>query len=90
MQTLTTEPAASCVYCYSGSTYAEGPRALDWEGKHYLVDRVETTWRTPEGPAFQVQTKPGSRFALRYHESEDRWTIQELLPLDEDAVEERY
>jgi hypothetical protein len=42
------------------------------------VERVETSWRSPEGPVFQVQTKPGDRFVVRYHESEDRWIVKEL------------
>jgi hypothetical protein len=38
---------------------------------------VEARWRTPQGPAFSVQTETGERFELRYDESDDRWTIEE-------------
>ena len=78
MQTAKNDAEATHVYCYSGSTYAEAPRALDWEGKHHIVSRIEASWRTPKGPAFQVQTKPGNWFVLHYHEAKDQWTIKQL------------
>jgi hypothetical protein len=68
---------ADSVECYSGHTYAQEPRALVWRGCHFAIDHVEARWRTPQGPAFSVQTETGERFELRYDESDDRWTIEE-------------
>jgi hypothetical protein len=70
--------AAESVECYSGHTYAQEPRALNWEGHRYLVTSVEARWRTPDGPAFRVRTAPGQRFDLHHHELGDRWTITDL------------
>ena len=48
-----------------------------WQGARCEVTQVEGRWRTPEGPAFQVQTDRGGQFELHYHELEDRWTIKQ-------------
>ena len=69
--------SADSVECYSGHTYAQEPRALTWQGRHFVIDLVEARWRTPEGPAFSVQTGTGERFKLHYDEVDDRWTIEE-------------
>jgi hypothetical protein len=74
-----TELSVERVECYSGHTYAQEPRAVIWQGRRYPVDCVEQRWRTPEGPAFRVRAEPEGVFDLRYHELEDRWTIQ-MLP----------
>ena len=70
--------AGRIVECYSGHTYAQEPRAVIWQERRYPVLHVEQRWRTAEGPAFRLQTEPGERFELHYHELEDRWTIQML------------
>lgn len=69
---------SSAVECYSGYTFAQEPRAVIWQGQRYAVAVVEQRWRTPEGPAFRVRAEDGSRFELRYHESDDSWAIGEL------------
>ena len=43
------------VECYSGHTYAQEPRAFEWEGLRYQVGRVVKRWRTPAGPCFRVE-----------------------------------
>ena len=76
-----TEPGAGRVECYSGHTYAQEPRAVVWQGCRSPVARIEGHWRTPEGPAFIVETDRGTRFELRYSELGDVWTIQPLSGL---------
>lgn len=49
--------------------------------------RIERRWRTPEGPAFSVDTDQGIPFELHYSELEDVWTIQALAELDSEAPE---
>ena len=53
-----------------------------WQGRRYPVSRIERRWRTPEGPAFCIRTKPGQRFELLYHEVQDRWLIRVLPEID--------
>jgi hypothetical protein len=43
------------VECYSGYTYAQEPRAFEWHGRRYEVERIVKRWRTPSGPAFRVE-----------------------------------
>jgi hypothetical protein len=71
-----TELDADGVECYSGYTYAQEPRVVIWQGGRYPVACIEERWRTPDGPAFRVQSESGLRFELHYGELEDRWTIK--------------
>ena len=66
------------VEVYSGSTYAEEPRALVWQGQRYRVARIEQRWRTPEGPAFHVTTERGDRFEIHYQIRQREWSIRPL------------
>jgi hypothetical protein len=71
------------VECYSGHTYAQEPRAFEWEGQTYQVGQVVKRWRTPAGPCFRVEVAgisnlqpPISNFVdLTYLESTDQWTM---------------
>jgi hypothetical protein len=71
------------VECYSGHTYAQEPRAFEWEGRRYRVERVVKRWRTPTGPGFRVevasisnlQSPMSNLFDLTYLESADQWTM---------------
>ena len=68
------------VECYSGYTYAQEPRAVEWRGQRYEVERVVKRWRTPTGPAFRVEVaglkSQISRLVdLHYLEIEDKWTL---------------
>ena len=65
------------VECYSGHTYAQEPRAFVWHGERHIVQKVEWTWRTPEGPGFRVRTEDGSLFELAYDEQTDEWAIHD-------------
>ncbi len=72
-----------CVECYSGYTYAQEPRAFEWEGRRYDVERIVKRWRTPAGPCFRVEVAGisnlqslNSNFVdLTYLESTDQWTM---------------
>ena len=75
------------VECYSGHTYPQEPRAVVWQGRRFPVIRIERRWRTPEGPAFCVETEPGIPFELHYGELDDLWAIQPLSDLDADPPE---
>jgi hypothetical protein len=66
------------VICYSGHTYAERPKSFEWAGKKYEVEVVEKGWRDPGSRLFQVMTKDGKRFRLRYDELEKEWSLVEL------------
>lgn len=67
------EPAE--VECYSGYTYAQEPRSFAWRGQRYVIDQVERSWHSPEGPGFLVRTEIGERFRLIYCLRSDRWLV---------------
>ena len=75
--------ASVYVECYSGHTYAQEPRAFEWEGRRYDVERIVKRWRTPAGPCFRVEVtsisdleSPVPKFVdLTYLESTDQWTM---------------
>jgi hypothetical protein len=82
-----TEQDTDRVECYSGHTYPQEPRVVVWQGRRLAVVRIERRWRTPEGPAFSVDTDRGIAFELHYSELEDVWTIRALAALDPEALE---
>jgi hypothetical protein len=43
------------VECYSGYTYAQEPRVVEWQGQRYEIKRILKRWRTPQGPGFRVE-----------------------------------
>ena len=75
------------VECYSGYTYAQEPRAFEWQGRQYTVVRVVKRWRTPTGPTFRVEVAARDSQVsnlephlpnlvdLQYRELEDTWTM---------------
>ena len=65
--------AGSQVECYSGSEYAEYPRAFDWQGQRLEVEEVLQRRRTPSGKAFRVQVADGQVFDLFYDEMSQAW-----------------
>jgi len=67
------------VECYSGYTYAQEPRAFTWHGQRYVVQAVERAWRTPEGPHFLVRAEEGGVYELAYDETEDKWSLKEVM-----------
>ena len=58
-----------------------------WQGRRYAVAGIERRWRTPEGPAFQVETELGIPFELHYRELEKAWAIQPLAAGDPDTLD---
>ena len=63
------------VECYSGANYAERPIAVQWQGQRRMVVQVLRSWRTPQGPAFDVVVLDGRKFRLAYDESSDTWQV---------------
>ena len=66
------------VECYSGSTYAERPIALQWDGMRVEIADVEERWRIPGELCFRVRALDGRRFALYYDELNIDWKINEV------------
>ena len=67
------------VWFYSGYTHAERPKSFIWEGQVQEVEKVESAWRGPDEKCFRVRTKENRIFELCYRESEDKWSVIELL-----------
>jgi len=63
------------VECRSGTTYAERPTALYWEGDRLEVEEILAQWRTPRGRVFRVLVTAGRIFELAYEEAVDRWMV---------------
>jgi hypothetical protein len=88
------------VECYSGYTYAQEPRVVEWRGQRYEIKRILKRWRTPQGPGFCVEVagisslpwptrqgrqSPISRLVdLTYWEIEDKWTMTVPILIQED------
>jgi hypothetical protein len=68
------------VICYSGSEYAEAPRALLLDGQRLEVAQVLASWRTPQGKGFRVQAAGGAAYDLFYLAAEDRWQVTPIHP----------
>ena len=67
------------VRCYSGHTYAEEPRSFVWEGVEYEVSAIEKAWLEPGERHFQVRTGDNKLFQLCYNETDNRWSIIEVV-----------
>ncbi|MFC1990633.1 hypothetical protein ACFLU9_00575 [Chloroflexota bacterium] len=67
------------VKCYSGHTYAEEPRSFECGGVDYEVERIEKAWREPGERHFLVRVGGSKSFKLCYNETEDRWSITEVV-----------
>ena len=67
------------VNCYSGHTYAERPRSFVWEEVEYEVEEIEKAWLEPGEWYFQVRTRDNKLFKLCYNETEDQWSLIELV-----------
>ena len=66
-------PTEAHVECYSGSEYAEQPRAFTWEGQRLEVVEVLQRWRTPSGKSFRVVATDGQVYDLFYEELSRLW-----------------
>ena len=67
------------VNCYSGHTYAERPKSFVWEGVQYEVEEIEKSWQEPGEKHFLVRTKDNKSFKLSYNESQQQWTLIEVV-----------
>lgn len=63
------------VECYSGSEYAEYPRAFDWQGRRLEVAQILHRWRTPPGKTFRVLAADGQVYDLGYDEMSQAWQV---------------
>lgn len=71
------EPSHEIVECHSGSTYAERPTALHYEGERLPIVAIEARWRIPGGRRFRVRVEDGRIFELFYGELYDEWRIHQ-------------
>jgi hypothetical protein len=72
-------PDSPKVKCYSGQSYAERPLSFNWEDKEYQVAEIEAEWRGVGTRNFRVRTKDNKLFQLCYNESQDLWSLTELV-----------
>ncbi len=63
------------VECYSGFTSAERPVAVHWQGQRLVVKEVLRSWRTPQGPGFDIVVVDGRKFRLAFDEQYDTWQV---------------
>jgi hypothetical protein len=63
------------VWTYSGSTYAEQPRALRWEGQRLEINAVLDRWQSPGSKGFHVRSEDGRVFRLVYDEVSEEWDV---------------
>jgi hypothetical protein len=73
------KPNSLKVNCYSGRTYAERPLSFTWEDIEYEVAEIETEWRGVGTKNFRVSTEDNKLFQLCYNESQDQWSLTELV-----------
>jgi hypothetical protein len=72
------------VECHSGSSYADRPTALTWQGERLIIAEILSQGRTPQGKWFRVLTEAGQLFELSVFEatgdspSDREWIIQQL------------
>ena len=66
----------NAVECHSGHTYAERPKAFNWNGEWIKVETIEAEWRSPQGKHFRVKAENGSVFELIYDETSDDWQVR--------------
>lgn len=72
------------VESYSGYRRAERPISFLFQGRRFMVDKVERSWVEEEADLrahrriFIVSTGDGRRFKLSYSERTDTWWLEEL------------
>ena len=67
------------VSCYSGYTYAERPRSFEWQGIEYEIEEIEKAWQEPQERHFLVRTRDNKLFKLCYNETQNKWSLIELV-----------
>lgn len=63
---------------YSATSYAERPVAVTCQGQRLEVQEVLRSWRTPDGPGFDVIVADGRKLRLMYDEAFDTWSAFDL------------
>ena len=63
------------VVCYCGSSYAERPQALFWQGARLQILGIQAQWREPTATFFRVKTTGDIYFMLIYEHDQDTWQI---------------
>jgi hypothetical protein len=72
------------VECHSGSTCAERPTALTWQGERLIIAEILSQGRTPQVKWFRVRTEAGHLFELSLFEETSEslpnlvWQIRQL------------
>ena len=72
-------PDSLKVKCYSGQNYAERPISFIFEDREYKVAGIEKEWRGVDGKNFLVRTEDNKLFRLCYNESQDQWSLTEVI-----------
>ena len=50
-----------------------------WQGMEYEIQKIEKEWRQPGEKYFQVRTGDNKLFRLCYNETEQQWSLIELV-----------
>ena len=66
------------VDCYSGTSYAERPKALIWQGQKIKVTQIFSSRFTPGSKVFEVILENGWTLTLQYIIQADHWTASGL------------
>jgi hypothetical protein len=66
------------VACYSGSSYAERPQKLFWQGNEFQITRWLRSQQIPAGRSFDVILENGWTIQLKYLYNENHWIASSL------------
>jgi hypothetical protein len=73
------------VEAYSGYKYPEAPRAFIYQGKRYLILKVEKSWYEEKMKEkrrkifFQVRTEDNRLWKISYQEAINQWFIEQKI-----------
>lgn len=66
------------VECISSAKYGERPTAVLIEQERLEIEAIIRSWRSPDGPVFQVLTKNDQAFELTFNEASDQWSFSAI------------
>jgi len=66
------------VEAYSGYKANERPLRFRLDDETHDIISIEDRWREPTAEYFKVRTNDGNLHLLRYDESGDEWTLEDL------------
>jgi hypothetical protein len=72
------------VECHSGSSYADRPTAIHWQGQRLIITELLSQGRTPQAKWFRVRVGARQLFELSFVESAvhvqsgQEWQIHQL------------